>query len=303
MNENWIVTRRRFLGLAGTATAGLLISCALPAYSEEKALLRFGLLSDIHYAGREPLGTRYYSQSLDKMKECIELMNQQKVEFIIELGDFKDQDLLPNEENTLSYLDTVESAFRKFNGPTYHVLGNHDMDGISKQQFLERVENTGIPKDKSYYSFVKSEIRFIVLDGNFTKVGTAYDRGNFNWYDSFIPEEQLNWLKTELNSGDQPVIVFIHQMLDNSLGEDRSVSNALTVQKILEDSGKVQCVFQGHVHEEHQSYINGIHYYSVKAMVDGDGIENNAYQIVSILENGNITVDGYRRASDTSFTK
>ncbi len=303
MNENWIVTRRRFLGIAGTTTAGLMISCALLGSTDEKPLLRFGLLSDVHYADREPLGARFYSQSFDKMKECIEFMNQNKVGFIIELGDFKDQDAVPNEANTLKYLESIESVFRTFEGATYHVLGNHDMDGISKQQFLERVENTGIPKDKSYYSFLNSGIRFIVLDGNFMKDGTAYDRGNFIWTDTFIPEEQLNWLKAELNSGDQSTIVFIHQMLDDSLGENRSVTNAEEVRKVLEESGKVRCVFQGHVHEEHQSYINGIHYYSVNAMVDGDGKENNAYQIVSVFENGNITVDGHRRASDTSFNK
>jgi len=303
MNDNWIVTRRRFLGIAGTTAAGLLISPALFGNSSEKIRLRFGLLSDVHYADRDPAGTRFYRQSLDKMKECITLMNQQKLGFIVELGDFKDQDAVPDEANTLNYLDKIEFAFRKFNGATYHVLGNHDMDGISKQQFLDRVENTGIPKDKSYYSFVNSGIRFIVLDGNFTKDGTAYDRGNFSWTDTFIPEEQLNWLKAELNADNQPAIVFIHQMLDDSLGENRTVSNAKEVRNVLEENGNVQCVFQGHVHEEHQSYINGIPYYSVKGMVDGDGKENNAYQIVSVLENGNILVDGYRRASTTSFNK
>ena len=35
---------------------------------------------------------------------------------------------------------------RVSSGPRYHCVGNHDVDSITKQQFLENIENTGIPK-------------------------------------------------------------------------------------------------------------------------------------------------------------
>jgi predicted phosphodiesterase len=298
MSENWILSRRRFLGIAGTTAAGLMLSPDLFAHSTEKPLIRFGMLSDVHYANREPAGTRFYNQSLTKVQEAIDRMNKERLDFAIELGDFKDQDAVPNEANTLKYLTDIESVFQKFNGPTYHVLGNHDMDGISKQQFLERIENTGIAKTESYYSFTRKGIHFVVLDGDFTKEGKAYDHGNFSWDDSFILESQVNWLKDDLKADSLPVVVFVHQMLGNWKDSKLEVQNAAEVRQILENSGKVLCVFQGHAHVESYNLINGIHYYSLNAVVDGDGPENNAYMIVDVYKDGSLKIDGYRRATD-----
>ena len=298
MKNGWTISRRRFLGFTGTFATGLLFSPDLLAKSGEKPVVRFGMLSDIHYADREPAGERFYRQSPGKVKECIDRINPEKLDFVIELGDFKDQDVVPDEANTLKYLTTIESVFQKFDGPTYHVLGNHDMDGISKAQFLERVENTGIPTANSYYSFTRKGIHFVVLNGNFTSDGKEYDHGNFSWDDAFIPASQVNWLKDDLESNKLPVIVFIHQMLDDSKNVKQAVQNAGEVRQILEQSGRVLCVFQGHVHEERYNLINGIHYYSVNAVVDGDGHENNAYMIVDIYKDGSLTIDGFRRATD-----
>jgi predicted phosphodiesterase len=261
------------------------------------------MISDVHYANREPAGTRFYNQSLVKVQEAIDRMNQEKLDFMIELGDFKDQDAVPNEANTLKYLIEIESVFHKFKGPTYHVLGNHDTDGISKQQFLERIENTGIPKTESYYSFSLKGIHFVVLDGDFTKDGKAYDHGNFSWDDSFIPESQINWLKADLKESSLPVVVFVHQMLGNWRDPKLEIQNAAAVRQILEQSGKVLCVFQGHVHEESYQLINGIHYYSVDAVVDGNGPKNSAYMIVDIYKDRSLKIDGYRRATDREFVK
>lgn len=301
MGEKWTLSRRRFLGTSGMSVAGLLLAPELLAVQAEKPLLRFGMFSDIHYAERDPTGKRFYRQSLAKVKEAVDFMNQEKVDFVIELGDFKDQDETPNEANTLKYLTDIEAAFQKFDGPTYHVLGNHDMDGISKQQYLERVENTGIPSAKSYYSFTKNGFHFVVLDGNFTANEVAYDHGNFSWNDALISKEQMVWLEDDLKTNDFPTIVFIHQMLEESKGVNYAVKNAQQVRSVLEKSGKVVCVFEGHVHEEIYKLINGIHYYSVNAVIEGDGAENNAYMIVDVYKDHSLKIDGYRRASDREF--
>lgn len=298
MNEVWKLSRRRFLGIAGTSAVGLMFAPNLAATTKVKPILRFGMITDVHYADRESGGTRFYRQSLSKVKEAIDKMNAEMLDFVIELGDFKDQDEKPDESRTLKYLSDIESVFQQFNGPTFHVLGNHDMDGISKQQFLERVENTGISKDKSYYSFTLKGLHFIVLDSNFMKDGKPYDHGNFSWNDAFIPNEEVTWLKDDLKANELPVVVFVHQMLEESKGKNYAVANAQEVRSILEQSGKVRCVFEGHVHEEIYRQINGIHYYSLNAVIDGDGAENSAYHIVSVFKDGSLLVDGFRRASD-----
>ena len=301
--KTYPISNQTFLGLIFLLVISIFIPFGTFAQIDNKPILRFGMLSDVHYADRELAGTRYYRQSYGKVQEFVDLMNSQKVNFVIELGDFKDQDSVPNESNTLNYLTTIESVFHQFNGLTYHVLGNHDMDGISKEQFLNRVTNSCIPPSKSYYSFNQNSFHFIVLDGNFTKEGKEYDHGNFSWNDAFIPEMEVNWLKDDLKSNKFPVIVFIHQMLDDSKSVEQSVRNAADIRHVLEQSGKVLCVFQGHVHEERYSLINNIHYYSVNAVVDGDGPENNSYEIVDIYNDGSLKINGYRRATDRELIK
>lgn len=298
MHADWTISRRKFLTLSGTSLAGLYFTPSGYSKNGDNSQLRFGMLSDVHYAEREPAGKRFYRQSHGKVQEAIDQMNREKLDFVIELGDFKDQDAVPDETKTLQYLTKIEAVLQKFDGPTYHVLGNHDMDGISKQQFLERVENTGISKRKSYFSYNLKGLHFVVLDGNFTKDGVAYDHGNFNWEDALVSDEQLVWLKNDLKANTFPVIVFIHQMLDDSKNAKHAVKNAAVVRKVLEDSEKVLCVFQGHVHEERYNLINGIHYYSVNAVVDGDGSENSAFMIVDINRDGSLKIDGFHRATD-----
>jgi alkaline phosphatase len=42
--------------------------------------------------------------------------------------------------------------------------------------------------------------------------------------------------------------------------------------------------------------IQGIHYYTLKAMVEGSGLEQNAYAVVDVLKDGNLVVTGFRKA-------
>jgi predicted phosphodiesterase len=300
VGNKWIITRRDFLKasvLAGLSVAPLAVhgqACG------RKARIRFGIVADPHYADADPQGNRHYRESACKMAECVELMNDRKVDFLIELGDFKDQDSPPIEKETISYLRAIERLFKRFKGARYHVIGNHDVDSISKKQFLANIKNTNIARDSSYYSFDSKGVHFTVLDANYRGDGSAYDHGNFDWRDTHIPGAQLKWLKQDIAAAPGPVIVFVHQQLD---GEgDHCVNNADEVRDLLQASGKVPAVFQGHNHKGStaaDNQIEGIHYYTLKAMVEGSGPENNSYAVVEVLD-GNppqrMIVTGYRRA-------
>ncbi len=253
------------------------------------------MVTDAHYADIPKRGTRHYGESVDKMAECVELMNNQKVDFLIELGDLKDESKPATEAGTLKFLQRIEAVFGRFKGPRYHVLGNHDVDSISKEQFLDLVENTGIGKERSYYSFDSKGAHFVVLDADYTANGTDYDHGNFNWRDTNIPDHELKWLGKDLAATSKPVIVFVHQQLDET-GAYHSVKNGVAVRRVLEKSGRVLAVFQGHNHGGAYSHIEGIHYYTLKALVEGSGAENNSYAIVEVLGNHDVVVTGYRKA-------
>ena len=293
-----MVDRRVFLKSSAAVLSGLALtplSCNTPfGCGCMGHIVRFGIITDCHYADADTAGKRCYRQSLDKLDECVETMNEQKVDFIVELGDFKDQNSPPIEQKTLSYLQAVESKFKTFKGPTYHVLGNHDTDSISKMQFLTNVENTGIDTGRSYYSFDFNSVHFVVLDANYKSDGVDYDHGNFDWTDANIPPAELQWLKQDLFASNGAVIVLIHQLLDGK--GSHYVKNAAEVRQIFEQSGRVLAVFQGHYHDGSYSLINGIHYYTLKAMVEGPGPENNSYAIVEVRPNTSIIITGYRKA-------
>lgn len=273
----------------------------LPAVGKS---IRIGMITDLHYADREtPDGSsRFYRESLQKLSECVSVMNQEQVDFLIQLGDFKDQNDPPSESETLQYLDDINNEFKQFNGPAYHVLGNHDHDSISKQQFLNRIQLPGMNISRSYYSFDRQGFHFVVLDANFTASGEPYDHGNFTWTDAHIPQDQLDWLVMDLKRNKKPTILFVHQRLDEKPGnKNYCVGNASEVRRILEATGRVFLVVQGHYHPGDLSTINGIVYYTLQAAVEGSGLENNSFAILEIDSKMHMKVIGFRKTPSISL--
>ncbi len=294
--DRWALSRREILTRSGLAVAGLATGACTNTSLQARAssILTFGMVTDLHYADADARGNRYYRQSTTKMDECVRFMNQQQVDFMIELGDFKDQTEAASEAQALQDLSDIESVYTRFKGPRYHVLGNHDMDCISKRQFLSRIQNHGIAPDASYYSFDRGDIHFVVLDANYTSGGKDYDHNNFEWNDANIPKVEREWLADDLASSAYPAVIFVHQQLDDNGGY--SVRKAARVRRVLEKSRKVLAVFQGHHHQGFYTRIEGIHYYTLRAAVDGSGGQNNAYALVEVLQDGNLVVTGYRKA-------
>ena len=195
----------------------------------------------------------------------------------------------------MSFLDEIEAKFQTFDGPVYHVLGNHDMDSISKPEFLAHTANYGNAKGKPYYSFVRNQIKFIVLDGNCNEDGSDYDSGNFDWTKAFIPVGQREWLQQELKKDDLPVVIFIHELLDtfSGISKELCIGNAEEIVSILEQSGKVVAVIQGHHHAGNYSFRHGIHYFTMKGMIEGSLPENNSFAVIEIDKDLNIYIEGF----------
>lgn len=294
------MNRRLFLQKACGGVLLLAASPSLISCDRQQHPVRFGIVTDLHYSRREPYGTRYFPQTMDKLKEAINVFNNSNLDFVIELGDLKDQDNVPQREQTITYLDEIEKEFQTFQGPVYHVLGNHDMDSISKEDFLQHTSNHGDANKKSYYSFTFNDLKFIVLDANHNLDGTPYDKGNFDWTKAFIPQEQIVWLQRELKEKDKPIIIFIHQLLDrfSDIGKELCVSNADEIVPLLEENGNVLAVFQGHHHAGHYSFRNNIHYWTMKGMIEGNLPDNNSFAVVEIDAQNNIHIGGFYNCED-----
>ncbi len=274
------------------------------APSGRKGSVRFGMMTDSHYADIDTKGTRHYRESIAKTREAIDCFNDANLDFIIELGDIKDMASDKDASKTIKYLKQIEKELQRYKGPVYHVLGNHDMDCISKEEFLGNVRNHGKADGKAYYGFTVKGIRFIVLDANYNEDMSDYCRGNFKWTSAWIPQEQLDWLEAELKANsDKPVVVFVHQMLDSftDVTPKVFVRNAGQVRERLEKHPQVLAVFQGHHHPGHYSMMNGIHYFTLKGMIEKGWPEHNSYAIVEIRPDGSISLDGYKDCPDMNM--
>ena len=241
-------------------------------------------MTDLHYADKPPGGSRHYRDSLAKLAAAGQQFAQAKTDLVIELGDFIDSaDTLEAEKG---FLQRVQGEFSKLPGPRHYVLGNHCVSALTKPEFLEIVGQTS-----SYYSFDLNKLHFVILDACFRSDGVAYERNNFNWADSYVPQAELEWLRKDLQAAAGPVLVFVHQCLD--VEPPYGIKNAAEVRQTLEASGRVLAVFQGHHHAGGYRQISGIHYCTLRAMVEGPGQDNNAFAVVDVLPNGEVCVNGF----------
>src|SRR5690606_9525269 len=85
-----VFLRNGSLILASAAAASVTQTQAWGEDAAAQPQLRVGLMTDIHYADRQPAGSRYYRQSLSKLREAVAKFNEEKVPLAFELGDFID---------------------------------------------------------------------------------------------------------------------------------------------------------------------------------------------------------------------
>ena len=261
--------------------------------AENKPALKVGLVTDLHYADKPPAGSRHYRETPAKLAEAATHFSQDQLAFLVELGDFIDA--ADTVEAELGYLKRINRDFSAICNERHYVLGNHCVYTLTKQEFLG-----GVEQEKSYYSFDSGDFHFVVLDSCFRSDGVPYGRKNFEWTDPNIPAAEVQWLEADLNSTTKKTIVFAHQRLD--VNNHYGVKNAAEVRQVLEESGKVLAVFQGHSHKNDHRDIGGIHYCTLVAMGEGSGAENNGYSGMSLATDGTIIVKGFRKQADYQWT-
>jgi 3',5'-cyclic AMP phosphodiesterase CpdA len=256
--------RRSFIKNIGiAASAGLLTAStfAIPhSNSSSRKMLRFGFITDLHHL-------QFGKPEEPRMKGFMDAVMQQNPDFIVQCGDFC--------RHTKS--DQILAEWNRFNGPKYHVLGNHDMDFCNKATIMQF---WNMPQ--RYYSFDQEGFHFVVMDRNFLKKedGTLADYDTSNWgplpapQRSFTDQAQLDWLKEDLAKAKHPVIVFMHQpvFLSDFFQE---LGNAADILEIFDaanlhatenkSNNKIAAVFMGHDHDDRHGERNGVHYFIINS--------------------------------------
>ena len=280
------LSRRAFLqGTTLLLAGGRLCPERLLAAAEDRPKVRLGLITDLHYADKESKGTRYYRETLRKLAEAGERFHQEKTDLIIALGDLVDAAPLEEEKQ---YLGRIASEFSRLPGKHHFALGNHCVEILTKSEYLGIVG-----QERTYYSFDAAGYHFVILDACFRSDGEPYGQKNFKWTDANIPPAEMEWLRADLRQTPYKSLVFVHQPLD--MAPPHGVTNGPEVRKLLEESGNVLGVLQGHYHKGGYQKVGGIHYCTLSAVIEGTGAENNAYAVLDILSGDSLRLTGFHK--------
>ena len=247
----------------------------------------FGAIADCQYCAGPNRGSRHYASSAGKLKECVTELNKHDLEFVIHLGDFIDRDY--------SSFDKVLPIYQSLQMPAYHALGNHDFD-VADEFKGKVVERMGM-KSK-YYEFSVKDWRFVVLDGNDVSFH-AYPKNNPKYKDAeryyrenkiryprgngAVGSEQVAWLRKILQKAEkqkEQVAVFCHFPVYPA--DPHNLWNAGEIISMFEEFSCVKAYINGHNHKGKYGQKNGIHYLTLKGMVE---TETNAYSIIRVAEN------------------
>ncbi len=214
--------------------------------------MKFAVFTDLHYDVIHDANRR--------LAEFINHVKESKAEFIIGLGDL------------CHPIDEHKHIIDKLNeyAPCYLNIGNHDSDVYSLDTAIDffRLKN-------NYYSFIIDDVKFIMLDSNYIRKADGsiiYNQpmGEVKEYAyPYISEEELEWLKKEIEDDQLYYVIFSHHSLTNELA-NRGISNRNEVRRILEhrnvEDKRILLCMNGHDHGDDCKELNGIYYYTLNSM-------------------------------------
>ncbi len=261
--------------------------------------LVIGLVTDLHFgpeARHEGKLRKLTAQAPRLLDAFVDRMNQVRPSVVVNLGDDLEDE---GRAVDLERYGAVISAFGRLEVPVLHVAGNHDTVHLDRSDLLRA---WGRPAGSQlYYSLELGGYRLIVLHTIEVKDTSVS-----------IDAEQLGWLEREIDATTEPIVVFMHHsaadqhLVGNRWFEGKPhiclVRERAKLRSILELSGRVLAVFNGHLHWNHLDLVGGIPYVTLQSLIenvddDAPGRPANAHAIVRITPRRILVeVEGEERA-------
>ncbi|KAL8529939.1 hypothetical protein ACS0TY_007129 [Phlomoides rotata] len=272
----------------------------------KEPLASFGVISDVQYAdipdGRSFLGVpRYYRHSLLVLQRAVNKWNEERLKFVINFGDTVDG-FCPKDQS-LSVVNNIVDEYSRFNGPVYHMIGNHCLYNLPREKLLPLLNIRG--RDSlAYYDFSPvPEYRFVVLDGyDISAIGWPKDHPNtlkainflkernpnsdknspdgllgldrrFLMFNGAVGREQLEWLDRVLQDAtkkEQKVVVCCHLPLDARASSNEALLwNYNEVMDVIHRYECVKVCLAGHDHKGGYSVdAYGVHHRILEAALE-----------------------------------
>jgi 3',5'-cyclic-AMP phosphodiesterase len=226
--------------------------------------MRFALISDVHFgpqASHQGKLRKLTHRSEELVAAFARHMREEvEPDVVINLGDVLEDE---SPEQDRARYERFVSLLREIGKPVLHVAGNHDTINLSPAELCRL---WGTASDLTY-SRDHDGVHFSVLR-------TVEHRGER----IELPEEQLLWLERDLAATELPSIVLMHHPVSemrlegNRWFEKRPhlcrVVERRAAREVIEKSGKVLAVFNGHVHWNHLDVIKGIPYVTLQSLIE-----------------------------------
>ena len=244
--------------------------------------IKFGLFSDLHYSLPNAETRGNSARTFDDLKQGLTRFAAEGAEFAVSLGD----NTQPAGSAAEQY-DQLRGMVRKWSSygfPVHASFGNHEFSQLSLSEILEIFQT-----DRTYYSFVIKDIRFVILDTSYTPEGIHYSADNFDWRFGIISDDQVKWL-SQLLKEKKRTFIFTHNNLhfdsDDQYRDWYMVQNHNEVCDILESSGCVEAVFQGHHHTYCYAGYRGISFVNIPSLERSPQYCESDFPVITVTEDG-----------------
>lgn len=273
-----------------------------------KPLCKVGLVSDIQYANIDDRFSfsgrlRYYRNTVVQLKLAAKYWNEEKVDLVLHCGDVIDG---ANRDNGTvdEAINTVIDSLKGIQAPIHHVLGNHCVYCLSREQLRTVLKMQTPCSEVGYYSISPyPSWKFMMLDSSdIAMFGRADDHPNtqlarmtldaenpnenkssndgihgpskrFVAFGGGISRTQKDWILSELleaRKRNQNVVVSCHIPLIEGLYTNTClVWNYEEIRELLNEFPNVKLALYGHTHQ--MSYLRdatGLHHLVVPGLVE-----------------------------------
>lgn len=233
--------------------------------------ITIGVVTDIHFgpaAFHEGKLRKLTHRAPELLEAFVDRMNRVvRPDLIVNLGDdIEDEDPALD----LERYGEVVRILGRCESPVLHVAGNHDTARLTEGDLARlwaEAGPDGARPGRLYRSRDFAGVHVIALHTREVKDERIY-----------VEEEQLAWLEADLARARLPVVVLMHHaaadqvLRGNRWFEGRAhiglVQQRKKLRAILEASGKVLLVLNGHLHWNHLDVHGGIPYVTVQSLIE-----------------------------------
>jgi 3',5'-cyclic AMP phosphodiesterase CpdA len=202
------------------------------------------------------------------MAIAAEAINACKPDLVIAGGDLITDGFQSSADTVAPRWDAYMKMHSSIHSPIYPVLGNHDLvaaipeDGTPPSADPRAIYRAKMGLEKTWYAFDAGGYRFFILD-------SVHVTGDELKFEGRIPQEQLDWLRSELDAlpDQRPLVVVTHMPLltgfyqategaTSPAPRNRVVVNSREVLDLFEGRNLL-LVLQGHLHVNERIWWRG----------------------------------------------